>query len=85
MSTDLAKRSAARRACQLSGLTGALLLLRERGGSDDDLDVGSELRGQHRRVFHHSIVRERHVIQGGGHQPGNANLLWPLLRQYTLP
>lgn len=22
---------------------------------------------------------------GGGHQPGNANLLWPLLRQYTLP
>jgi polyhydroxybutyrate depolymerase len=25
------------------------------------------------------------VIEGGGHQPGNADLLWPLLRQYTLP
>jgi polyhydroxybutyrate depolymerase len=25
------------------------------------------------------------VIQGGGHQPGSASLLWPLLRQYTMP
>jgi len=25
------------------------------------------------------------VIQGGGHQPGDANLLWPLLRQYSMP
>lgn len=25
------------------------------------------------------------VIEGGGHQPGVASTLWPLLRQYTLP
>lgn len=25
------------------------------------------------------------VIQGGGHQPGVASLIWPLLRQYTMP
>ena len=25
------------------------------------------------------------TIQGGGHQPGNANVLWPLLRAFSLP
>jgi polyhydroxybutyrate depolymerase len=25
------------------------------------------------------------VIQGGGHQPGVASTLWPILREYTLP
>jgi len=25
------------------------------------------------------------VIQGGGHQPPMANLIWPLLRQYSMP
>lgn len=53
------------------------------GCTGPEVDIGNNCR--QRSQCNAGVETTLCVIQGGGHQPPNANLLWPILREYTLP
>jgi polyhydroxybutyrate depolymerase len=53
------------------------------GCTGPEQDIGNNCR--QRSQCNAGVETSLCVIQGGGHQPPNANLLWPILREYSLP